>query len=82
MGAAYLRGADDLTQRVPCAKIGYASRVEAQRARASIDSSLASRPAAGGLRIYRCTICRLWHHGHLTARKIRRAMVRKARQFQ
>lgn len=76
MGAAYLRGPDDPTRRVPCAKIGFESRVIAMRALPQI-----RKPAAGGLRIYRCTICHLWHHGHRTPSKVRHAMVRKTRKF-
>ena len=74
MGAAYLRGVTDPTYRIPCAKIGYASRTLAQRALKQNE-----KPNQGGLRTYCCPMCHLWHHGHLTPRKIRRAMVRKAR---
>ena len=74
MGAAYLRGATDPTDRIPCDKVGYASRTLAQRALKTI-----RKPDQGGLRVYCCQLCHLWHHGHVTPRKIRRAMVRKAR---
>lgn len=63
MAAAYLLGREELSTN-PCRKAGYDSRVIASR---MLHQFKAFGP--GGLRIYRCRLCGLWHHGHPPRRK-------------